>query len=100
MSAPPMGVTSNTPKSSETPTMIGNRKVRPGRNINVIPRITAELNTAKLTMFCPLYVIGRCGRISCSLPAAMRLPVKVSDPMMTSSDISTTSNFVRWRGLA
>ncbi len=29
--------------------------------------------------------MGRCGRISCSFPAAIKLPVKVSDPMITSS---------------
>ena len=37
-----------------------------------------------LTAFCPLYVIGRPGRISCSLPNAMKLPVTVSDPKSTS----------------
>ncbi len=36
--------------------------------------------------------MGRCGRISCSLPAAIKLPVKVSEPMMTSSPISAIWN--------
>ena len=32
--------------------------------------------------------MGRCGRISCSFPAAITLPVNVSEPMITSSPIS------------
>jgi hypothetical protein len=37
-------------------------------------------------------MIGRCGRISWSLPAAMRLPVKVNEPRMTSIDSTDIMN--------
>ena len=49
-------------------------------------------SSERLTMFCPLYVIGRCGRISCSLPAAITLPVNVSDPRITSSASTAIMN--------
>ena len=35
---------------------------------------------------------GRCGKISCSLPAAIKLPVKVSEPRMTSADSTAIMN--------
>ena len=40
--------------------------------------------------------MGRCGSTSCNFPAAIKLPVKVSEPIITSIAISTISNFVRW----
>ena len=37
-------------------------------------------------------MIGRWGKISCSLPAAIRLPVNVSEPRMTSADSTAIMN--------
>jgi len=42
--------------------------------------------------FCPLYVIGRVGMISMSLPAAIKLPVKVRNPKITSATKAPVSN--------
>ena len=44
----------------------------------------ATTSIERLKRFCPLKVIGRCGSTSCSLPAAIRLPVTVSPPRITS----------------
>ena len=52
----------------------------------------AIASTARLTKFCPLYVIGRCGRTSCSFPAAIRLPVNVSEPRITSMHSTAIMN--------
>ena len=43
-------------------------------------------------MFCPLYVIGRCGNTSCSFPAAIKLPVNVSEPRITSMESTAIMN--------
>src|SRR5882762_2848266 len=48
--------------------------------------MTATPSNPRLTKFCPLYVIGRCGKISWSFPAAIKLPVNVSEPRITSTE--------------
>ena len=53
----------------------------------------------RLTTFCPEYVIGRCGKTSWSFPAAIRLPVKVSEPRTTSAASTRHHERRGWRTL-
>jgi hypothetical protein len=77
MSAPPIGMIISTPKVSESTTITGKSCHISGRNRSSRAAPAATPSSPRLTKFCPRYVIGRVGTISISLPAAMRLPVKV-----------------------
>jgi hypothetical protein len=74
---------------------MGNRNARVGSITSQMPLRTAIASSVKLTAFCPRYVIGRVGSTSCSLPAAMRLPVQVRNPSSTSATIAAVRNCVR-----
>src|SRR5436309_2342379 len=86
ISAPPMGIIIITPNRSGMPTINGKSCVFSGCATNMLATTIATPRSPRLTMFCPLYVIGRCGRTSCNFPAAIKLPVNVSEPRMTSSE--------------
>ena len=53
---------------------------------------TATARRERLTKFWFLNVIGLCGRISWSFPAAIRLPENVSEPRMTSNESTDIMN--------
>ena len=80
ISAPPMGMMRNTPKTKPHTMMIGMAHVRPGLMTRATIKPMATPSTPKLTKICPGYTNGRCGRISCSFPAAMSEPVNTRHP--------------------
>ncbi len=98
MSAPPIGMINSTPKASEIKIISGNSSQAFGKNTNSTPAKMATPNSDKLIAFWPLYVIGRVGMISMSLPAAIRLPVKVRKPRITSATRAPTPNAVIFSG--
>ena len=53
MSAPPMGVTSSTPKMSATMTMMGNSHAFAGFTTSATANASAAPSTERLTIFCP-----------------------------------------------
>ena len=75
-----------TPNNKGMPTISGKNCAFSGCATSIPATAMATPRSPRLTMFCPLYVMGRCGKISCSFPAAIKLPVNVSDPRMTSSE--------------
>ena len=83
MSAPPIGMTSIQPKFSARMMISTNSDRRPDSDpaseSAAHPAARPGRMAEKLTMFWPLYSHGRCGihLISCSFPAAIRLPVNV-----------------------
>ena len=100
MSAPPIGMISITPNINASPMMV--RKTvadqdATGLRTRAAPRVTARRSSPMLTAFCSGKVTGRCGihLISCSLPAAIRLPVKVRKPRMISATMAVIRNGVR-----
>ena len=92
ISAPPMGMIIITPNRSGMPTISGKSCVFSGCATSMPATTIATPNNPRLTMFCPLYVMGRCGRTSCNFPAAIKLPVNVSEPRMTSSESTPIMN--------
>ncbi len=100
MSAPPIGMISKTPKISASASIAMNAfppHAASGCSTSATPSPTASARTPRFTKFWPGYVTGRCGihLTSCSLPAAMRLPVNVRKPRMTSITSALMRNGVR-----
>ena len=94
MSAPPIGMISSTPNTSDSPTMTGKSCHCVGSQIRPTPANTAIASSARFTAFWPRYVMGRVGITSWSLPAAIRLPVKVRKPRITSTTMAPVRNAV------
>ncbi len=69
-----------TPKNSRRPDPVGHQDEQD-------PQHYGDRQGRQLTMFCPGYSHGRCGihLTSCSLPAAIKLPVNVRYPRMIST---------------
>jgi len=53
MSAPPMGMMSNTPNNSDRPTITGNSCQMSGRATSMMPLATAIASKLRLMMFWP-----------------------------------------------
>ena len=92
MSAPPMGRIRSTPKARASATKIGKSHIAPGQITRATPHAAARARIARLRTFWFLYVMGRPGRSSWSLPKAMRLPVKVRKPRSISRARMLISN--------
>ena len=92
MSAPPMGTIIITPNIRGIIIISGKRCIREGSSTSSTATTMATPSSDKLTRFWPLYVMGRCGRTSWSLPAAIKLPVSVSEPRMISNDRTAIMN--------
>ena len=92
MSAPPIGMIIITPKINGIMIMTGNKYVFSGWITRITAMAIATASIPRFTRFWPLYVIGRCGNTSCNFPAAIKLPVNVSAPRITSSDSTPIRN--------
>ena len=53
-------------------------------------RASIAARMERLKKFCPLYVIGYPRMSPCSFPAAIKLPVNVKEPSITSTPITPT----------
>jgi hypothetical protein len=71
-----------------------------GCSVIAAARASVVLNSTMFVAFCIGYVTGRCGThfTSCSLAAAMRLPVTVRYPRMISAVSAIILNVVRCSG--
>jgi len=103
MSAPPIGMISSTPKSNASPMITGNSRGAHGAvgwRVIAAASASARPNSDRFVTFCPGYVTGRCGThvTSCSLPAAIKLPVSVRYPRRISAISATIRKVVRCSG--
>ena len=101
--APPIGMMNSNPNSTASPTTPENAWADHGAvgfTTTATPSAAAITRTPILTTFCPGYVTGRWGihLTSCSLPAAIKLPVKVRNPRMTSATMALMRNAVSSAG--
>ena len=88
MSAPPIGITIDTPKiSAATMTMTSSTML--GEAIRYAPAPTATTASSMFTIRAPGNVTGAELITPCSFPAAMIDPENVTAPMITSSSVVT-----------
>lgn len=88
MSAPPIGITIETPKMSAA-AMTTPRPIMLGAAITYTPKPTAITASSRFTIRAPGKVTGAEVIMPCSFPAAMIDPENVTDPMITSSSVGT-----------
>ena len=89
MSAPPIGRTKRTPKSSDAPISTQSSHSSWTPETSASPQPTARRKTAPLTNCCPGYVIGRPPISSCSFANAIIEPANEIEPISAESMIAS-----------
>ena len=92
MSAPPIGRTNMTPKSSASPIRAMSTHSPSTPAIAATPRAAAPSRTRMLTTFCPGKTIGRPLMSSWSFPYAIAEPANEIDPISAESTTETVSS--------
>ena len=93
MSAPPIGSTNITPKTSARAISARSAHCASSPAISAIPRAAAPRRIAEFTTFWPRNTIGRPDRSSWSLANAIIEPANETEPIRLERTIETTSSF-------